>query len=97
MIVISSLNLLKKSISRSAPKGMTKLFNVKLPKVNSRRNFMRIDHNGSKARLPTTFSANAANLFNKLPLKLKAPGLLSNQFKKMVKYYSMSNFKLTKH
>ena len=85
MIVSSTLNLLKKAISRRSSSGLNNLFKIKFPNSKTRNRCLRIDHRGTGSNSRKTFSSNAPVLFNELPGLLKDPKLTIRQFKSKLK------------
>ena len=97
MVTIATMNLMKEAMTGHSSEGLNSLFKVVEPKVEARRQTLRVDHKGPKTRPISVFSANAAQIFNQLPVELRSPSLTIKQFKKKNKKHTMNNYHLAHH
>ena len=97
LIQVATLNLLKNAISHNSSVGLNSMFRKSHQHSNLRNKGQRVDHKGLTGRNNQTFSSNAANMFNNLPLHLKQSKLTPNQFKQLIKPYILSENLLPEH
>ena len=71
LIYSATLNLAKSAIEAKSSEGLNNLFVVKHTKNPRKGPNMRLKHRGKITQANDTFSVNATEIFNKLPMELK--------------------------